>query len=124
MTHFTQATTYPAIVGRLLETMRKQKGLDQAQLAAAIGVTQSTWSRVENGTVAVSVEQLSKVARALKSAPGAILDQADTVERVLRMRGIRVETERIDDPIDMGLLLIGAAALSALIILILASKKG
>jgi transcriptional regulator with XRE-family HTH domain len=116
--------TYLAVVGRILEGLRKKNGIDQEKMARAMGIAQSTWSRVENGTIGIGVEQLSKAARVLKSTPGEILTRSDVVIKALPIHGVRVEMERVEDPIDMGMLLVGGAALSALIILILAGKRG
>jgi transcriptional regulator with XRE-family HTH domain len=120
MNQLKPATTYPAIVGRILETRRKELSLDQSKLAKTVGVAQSTWSRAERGTVAISVEQLAKAARAMRWSPGQVLTQADKVASALPAQGIQVEAERVEDPLKVGLLLIGAAALTALVVLILA----
>lgn len=123
MTQLKPAATYPAIVGRILEARRREMNLDQSDLAKAVGVAQSTWSRAEHGTVAISVEQLAKAARAIKLSPGQLLTQADTAAQALTARGIRVETERVEDPLKMGLLLVGAVALTALVVLALARGR-
>ena len=53
-------TTYQAVIGRVIVNFRKQLAVDQALLAGAAGVTQSTWSRIERGESSLSIEQLAK----------------------------------------------------------------
>ncbi len=42
---------YPMVLGRVVAYLRQQKGWNQAQLAQALGTTQSTVSRIERGEV-------------------------------------------------------------------------
>lgn len=76
-----QATTYAIIVGRILTKRRKSCGLRQEALATALGVTQSTWSRIENGTSALTISQLAIAARALNLPPSDLIAQADEVHQ-------------------------------------------
>lgn len=108
-------TTYPAIVGRLLVAAREALGLDQAQVAREVGVTQPTWSRIERGDSALTVAQLAKAATALKTSPGEIMENADAAAEGLRAEGVTVHDERPAKAIKAGMALIGLAALAFLI---------
>ena len=66
----TPETTYPAVLGAVLVRKRKEMGLDQVTVAKKVGVSRTTWSRVENGEVALSIDQLPKVAEVLEYKGG------------------------------------------------------
>lgn len=109
------ATTYPAIVGRILVGLRKDSGIGQDELAESIGITQSTLSRVERGESALTVGQLARAAKRLGEKANSILFTADKAVEELNAQGINVQYDRASSGIDTGLVLIGAAALGALI---------
>lgn len=112
----TPATSYPTIVGSVLARERERKHITQAQLADQMSLAASTWSRIENGASALTVDQLAMFAALVGTTPGALLNQADAVVQVARQQNVRVEPTRIDneDVTRLGLLLLGAAAISAL----------
>ncbi len=111
-------TTYKAIVSEVIILRRKELGLNQADLAEKIGMSQSAWSRVEKGPSNLTVEQLTKVASALEVAPNHIIAEADQAKIALEHDGIQVAETKSD---ATGWLLLGAAAL-ALVILTTKSK--
>lgn len=55
----------PAQVGRLVERVRREAGLTQAELAARIGTTQAALSKIETGRTMPGLELLDRVARAI-----------------------------------------------------------
>ena len=63
----------PDIVGRRIRTLRKARGLTQAQLAEATGLPQSQISQIESGARLGSTIQLD-AARRLAFALGVSLD--------------------------------------------------
>lgn len=116
------ATTFPAITGRILVNLRKNGGIGQDELAEAIGITQSTLSRVERGESALTVDQLAKAARKLGIKASKILDLADDAVDEISAQGINVQYDRIRGGVDTGLVLIGVAALGVLIAAVLSKK--
>lgn len=88
------ATHYPAVVGRVLYRLRRAAKLEQAQLAASIGVGQSAYSRIELGATAPTVEALALLARTLGGTPGELLVQADRVTALARREGLVVSSAR------------------------------
>jgi transcriptional regulator with XRE-family HTH domain len=46
-----ESHVYGLVLGRIIATLRHRKGLTQAQLADAIGVSQPVMSRIEAGTI-------------------------------------------------------------------------
>jgi len=51
----------PLLVGNRIRTLRKDRNLTQAELAASIGIQQSDLCRMENGEYKVSLETLFKI---------------------------------------------------------------
>ena len=87
-------TTYQAVLGRLIAQKRQQKQMDQGEMAAAVGVSRSTWSRIEAGESALSMDQLAKVASKLNLPLGALMVEADEVAGKLRAQGVEVLDSR------------------------------
>lgn len=53
-----QLTTYSALLGQIIGSFRQQKGLEQADLAGALGLSQASYSRLEGGKAMWSIDQL------------------------------------------------------------------
>ncbi len=111
------------MVGRVLGYLRELNRLDQAVLASAFGISQSTWSRIENGQSALTVDQLARAATALSMQTSQILAMVDQSALKLERKGVRVEYKKPSEDVSPGLVLIGAAALTALLVEILAKSK-
>lgn len=45
----TESAVYDLVLGKIIATLREQRGWTQGELAARVGVTQSTLSRIERG---------------------------------------------------------------------------
>ena len=109
--------TYPALVGAVLIAKRKELGLSQAEVASTVGLTVSTWSRIENGGSALTIEQLAKAADTLGVAPSSILSAAEGKITELSKLGIATSPDRLDAAaiIASGAIpLIGASLLKAI----------
>jgi len=83
-------TTYQAVIGRVIVKFRKEPGVDQAALAKGVGVTQSTWSRIERGESSLSIGQLAKAAEHLCVNPSTILLEVESAVKELRNQGVIV----------------------------------
>lgn len=70
-------------IGRRIERLRGRIGLSTLQLAEHIGKSQATISRIENGKQGVSIELLSKIAKALRIHPFGLLTDAPLRHSVL-----------------------------------------
>ncbi|MFT4826622.1 MAG: transcriptional regulator with XRE-family HTH domain [Halioglobus sp.] len=88
-------TTYPALVGNVLAQLRKEKGIGQAEFGALVGIGQSTWSRIEKGESALTIEQLAKAAFQLDLAPHEFLAVVDGARENLEDQGIGTLLDRI-----------------------------
>jgi transcriptional regulator with XRE-family HTH domain len=118
------ATTYAAVVGRCLAAIRTDAGLGQADLAAALGVDPSAWSRVESGTTAATVEQLALAGDRLGLRPGEILLRADQAADELRRHGIHVEPRRALATIAKGWAMVAAGAIAAIVGGVALARRG
>ena len=86
------AIPYTALVGQVLLGHRGRKSLHQNVLAAALGVSQSAYSRIEQGDTTISISQLRVIARRLGIAPGDLLREADGLAE--RLQGVEVSDEK------------------------------
>ncbi len=113
------ATTYTAVVGALLHMAREQNRLDQKGVAAKMGLSQPSWSRIERGDSPLGIEQLCRAAQVLGTKPSKILGDADSVVAHLRRNGVLVTDSRVPEAIKQGLAVIGFAALCLLLVKLL-----
>lgn len=60
-----QITTYSALLGQIIGSLRQQRGLEQTVLADALGLSQASYSRLEGGKAHWSIDQLMLAARTL-----------------------------------------------------------
>lgn len=87
-------TTYQAVLGRLITQKRQEKQIDQDEMARHVGVSRSTWSRIEAGASALSMDQLVKAARKLDMDLGELMLQVDEIVRELRRKNVTVLDSR------------------------------
>jgi transcriptional regulator with XRE-family HTH domain len=62
-------------IGVRIRTLRQQRDMTQTGLADLLGTKQTAISEVERGNRGLTVQQLVKVARALKTSPNEILGE-------------------------------------------------
>lgn len=107
--------TYPAIVGAVLAGIRKERGLSQAEVAEAVAVGVSTWSRIENGESALSIEQLAGAADRLEIAPSSVLQAVEEKIALLRKKSVGTVPARADAQVatNLGSIPILGASLTA-----------
>lgn len=121
-------TTYSAVLGVVLANFRKELNVEQADMAARMGLSQASYSRLESGKSAFSVDQLYQAASALGIAGDKLTSrlnrtivnlQENDVSVVPQLRGNT--TLAREGGADMGSLLTGAA-LGALVFALFSSK--
>ncbi len=122
-------TTYQAVLGRLIVEKRKEKQIDQGEMARHVGVSRSTWSRIEAGASALSMDQLVKAAGKLGMPLGELMLQADEVVRELRRQGVEVfdskdqtSAAKRERTATTMVALLGGAVLGGIVASILAAK--
>jgi len=84
-------TTSNAVLGAVLAKLRSLQGLKQIDLAEAVGVGTSTWSRVEKGEGDLSIDQLRLAAKALGSTASQIIEIAEAAEMEAIKSGISMK---------------------------------
>jgi transcriptional regulator with XRE-family HTH domain len=114
-------TSYPAIIGRILEHERKEAGYDQAAFAEQMGLTQSAWSRIERGQSGLSIEHLLKISKVLNTKPHKIVESADYAAKQIERKGVVVHPHVLTNS-DKVVAVLGLAALGVMILAILAKK--
>ena len=114
-------TSYPAIIGRVLERHRKEAGYDQGNIAEALGLTQSAWSRIERGQSGLSFEYLVKFCEILNTEPHKIIEDADYAAKKIKANGVVVNPHVITNT-DKVVAILSLAALGAMIFTILSKK--
>lgn len=62
-------------IGRRLRVLRERRGVSQKEMAALLGTNQSHVSNVERGDRGITIQQLVKIARALKASTDDILGE-------------------------------------------------
>ena len=110
-------TSYPAVVGAMLMVVRKSIGLSQSDLANTIGINVSSWSRIESGETALTVEQLALAAERFGVDPSFILKAAEDKIVELGQRGIAISRTRsnVDAIVAAGAIpLVGVSLLGAI----------
>ena len=113
-------TSYHAVLGQVLKELRKDKGIDQSEIAQKMDINRSSWSQIENGNATVNMQQLKKIGAIFKMEASEIVLKADTIAKSLEDRGYKVH---YDSPKEIqekssgaqGLAIIGAAALGLLV---------
>jgi transcriptional regulator with XRE-family HTH domain len=116
-------TVYSQLVARLVGQLRQQRGFDQKQFAEQLGVSQPTWSRAENGQMGLSLDQLAGAAKVLGMTPAQLLGYADQAAKQLTRKGVTVLVGREVAQDDQTFAYLGAAALGALLVTVLAKAK-
>lgn len=84
MTDKEKAANYRALIGRIVERLRLEKGWTQTQLAERIGSSQSAIHRIEKGRQNISLELVKKLSDALG---GQILSVNDNVSQSYAIHG-------------------------------------
>lgn len=104
---------FDQVVGAVLAHYRKAAGLNQSEATEGLSLGPSSLSRLEKGDYSLSMEQLFELSRRYGVSMAEVTGSVEqTFENAIR-NGIAVETEKKS---NTGLLLLGAAAIAALVI--------
>lgn len=112
MPHTPPVVPYPVLLGQIIQSHRARLNLHQSDVAAAIGLSQSAYSRIESGDTAMSISQLRAAARSLGLRPSDLLHQVDSYARQLESNRVAIPDVKAANP---AALLIGLGLLAALI---------
>ena len=104
----TPVVTYPALVGKILAQMREARAMKQGEMASALGMSQSAYSRLESGDSVINISQLRRICTQLNLKPSEVLSLADEYSEKLNMQHVDVIAEKPSNPaavvIGLGLL--------------------
>ena len=105
--------TYATLVGKVLQQIRKEKAIEQVDVANAHGISQSADSRLESGNSTLTVAQLRTAAMFIGVRAHEILQQADQMEQLaLVEQGVTVVSEK---PNNAAAAIVGLGILLALL---------
>lgn len=106
----TGVVPYNTLVGKAIGELRAKVGITQGEMAAALEIGQSAYSKLESGQASMTLVQLRLVALQLKHEPHEILQKADMLANKLQNSGVEVPTRKDDNKaglmIGLGLLLV------------------
>ena len=121
-------TTYSAVLGVVLANKRQLLGMDQSDMAAHMGLSQPSYSRLESGKSAFSIDQMYQAALGLGIGGDELITALDIYVANLRDNGVEVlpqlrgnTTKAKQGGTEMGALVVGAA-LGALLIGLMGKK--
>lgn len=89
-------TTYQSVLGAVISSARtaSEKTITQADIAAQLGITVSTWSRIERGESALNLEQLVKLAAYLQIPLSALFKFVEDRIEELSRQGVKVAVSK------------------------------
>lgn len=89
---------YASLVGQVIKQARQVRGVQQADLAEALGLTQSAYSRLESGDSVMNIWQLRQCAIRLGTSPSGLLVEVERAEVRLTSEGLSVVAEKKANP--------------------------
>ncbi|WP_353304220.1 helix-turn-helix domain-containing protein [Sessilibacter corallicola] len=120
-------TTYSAVLGVVLSNARKQRNIEQGDMAKRMGLSQASYSRLESGKSSFSVDQMYMASMALGLPHNEITSRLNNTVKELRDGGIDVlplmrgNATGNKDHTELGALVAGAA-LGALVFSLFSNK--
>lgn len=117
------ATTYPLVLGTVLAKLRERRQLTQGALARGVDVNQSTWSKIENGASALTMDQLARVANTLRTRPEQIIGIVTESVSNIEKNGIKVELLKPSQKIGAGYVAINSNGLEPFLVFPASDRK-
>tara|TARA_R110002072_G_scaffold303107_2_gene493836 strand:+ start:121595 stop:121969 length:375 start_codon:yes stop_codon:yes gene_type:complete len=121
-----QTTTYSAVLGVILASLRKEFGKEQNDIAQKMGLSQASYSRLESGKATFSVDQMYQASLALGVPDFDLMSRMNNMVGQLRRNGVEVQPHIRANATKGGTLevdeMLLGAALAALLIGLLSRK--
>lgn len=89
---------YPSLLGQVLKQVRQARNVQQTDLAAALGLSQSAYSRLESGDSILNAWQLRQCALELGTTPSVLLAEVERMELQLTQAGVSIVAEKKSNP--------------------------
>ena len=86
--------SYATLVGRIVEHHRTNARIHQEAMAQALSISQSAYSRLEQGQSAMSVTQLRMIAEKLGTTPDFLLHHTAQYANQMRVQGVTVTDDK------------------------------
>lgn len=67
------------VIGNKLCALRKEKGMTQAEVAEAAGISDRTYADIERGSVNMRMETFLRICKVLRASPDEILTQKQDI---------------------------------------------
>ncbi len=115
MNQIRSLTTYSAVLGVVLSNRRQELGIEQEEMAAKMGLSQPSYSRLESGKSVFSLDQMFMACDVLNISTEEIIKRVNRYIRHLQADGItvvpnkRANAKNAEGATDMGSLVAGAA---------------
>lgn len=124
----TEQTTFSAVLGVVLSNLRAEYGIEQADMANRMGLSQASYSRLESGKSTFTVDQMYQAAAAFGLSGQQLTERLNQMVGVLEANNARVvpqvrgnTMQARADSSGAGSFVVGAA-LGALLIGLLGKK--
>jgi len=115
-------TSYSLILGQMIRKLREEKKADQKDLAAHMGVSVMTVSRIESGDTVLDVPQMEKAAEFFSLSPlDFFADSLKIKKEAEKKYTVFQNKKEINKQPNMAV--IGLAAIIAIVAAVLLSKK-
>lgn len=86
------------MLGQVLKQVRQARNVQQTDLAAVLGLSQSAYSRLESGDSVLNAWQLRQCALELGTTPSALLAEVERMELQLTQSGVSIVAEKKSNP--------------------------
>ena len=86
--------SYASMVGWVLLQARQSRGLSQAHVAERVGLTQSTWARIEKGLVWINAVQMAKFSDLVGEPVSVLYRRVEDAVAVCELHGQQVTYDR------------------------------
>jgi transcriptional regulator with XRE-family HTH domain len=115
-------TTYSAVLGSIISNRRKFLVKEQAEIAAKLGISQASYSRLESGKSSMSTDQIFLACNALQISPSELFKHVEKSIEALQSNSYQVIAQtRGSLESNAGKVVVGAA-LGALLVGILSKR--
>jgi transcriptional regulator with XRE-family HTH domain len=85
--------TYSGVFGQVISNLRTAQGIEQEAMAEKMGISQASYSRLENGKATFSIDQMYQASDALGLKVNDLIEKVDNYTSHLAQEGIKVESQ-------------------------------
>ncbi len=82
-------------LGTIIKTYRINKNYNQKFVSKSLGINQSTYSRIENGTIIPNIETLYKLSKLLSFSIDKILEMTYEEQKIYEVKSLNLKNHLI-----------------------------